>query len=230
MRKLSFVLLLTAVMLSGCGKNADPYDIQDEAADSLADQWMVDEAAATEPITEAHAEAEDGATPLDSFTYTIQEDGTAVILKYTGNETDVVITSHIGDAPVTEIGQYSFEAAWDVQSITLPDTVTVIGEQAFLDCSSLTSINIPEGVTELHRATFAGCSSLTEVTLPAGIVSTQEELFSGCMLENLYVLNPELTYASWGLEELDPKCTIHAPEGAAILAWAQENGFPTETT
>lgn len=227
MRKPLVILLLTAVLFCGCGKQSPDVQVQDEV-DSLVEQWLADEMETTQPVTDSSAEAEIGATPLDSFTYTIQEDGTAVILHFSGKETDVVISSHIGDAPVTEIGQYAFEAAWDVERITLPETVTVIGEQAFLDCSSLREINIPEGVTELRRATFAGCSSLERLTLPESVASTKEELFSGCMLTELFVLNPALTYESWGLEELDPKCTIHAPEGAAILAWAEENGFPTE--
>lgn len=226
MRRLSVVFLITAALLCGCNSGQVSPDTSIIDEDSLVEQWMADDTG-TQPVTDASAEAENGATPLESFTYTIREDGTAAILSYTGSETDVVITSHIGDAPVTEIGQYAFEAAWDVQSITLPETVTVIGEQAFLDCSSLTSINIPEGVTELRRAAFAGCSALESITLPANLTSTKEELFSGCMLTDLYVLNPALTYESWGLEELDPKCTVHAPEGAAILTWAEENGFPT---
>lgn len=227
MRKLSILLLLTAVLFCGCGQKSPDAEVQDEV-DSLVEQWMADEMETTQPVTDASAEAENGATPLDSFTYTIREDGTAAILKFSGKETEVVISSHIGDVPVTEIGQYAFEGAWDVERITLPDTITVIGEQAFLDCASLREINLPEGVTELRRATFAGCSSLESITLPESIASTKEELFSGCMLAELFVLNPALTYESWGLEELDPKCTIHAPEGAAILVWAQENGFPVE--
>ena len=220
------VILLTA-LLYGCSQSALPAETSEEKQeeDSLVEQWVGD--TTESPVTEADAKAEDGATPLDNFTYTIKDDGTAAILDYTGKEQEIIISSHIGDAPVTEIGDYAFEAAWDAQKIVIPDTVTIIGEQAFLDCSSLTDITIPAGVTELKRATFAGCSSLTVLTIPAGVTVTDEELLSGCVLTDLYVENPSLTYASWGLEELDPKCTIHAPEGAAILTWAQENGFPT---
>ncbi len=170
---------------------------------------------------------DEGATPLTSFHYEIHEDY-AVITDFIGEETEVVITSHIGDVPVTQIGQYAFEAAWDVTSIEIPDTVTFIGEQAFLDCESLTAIKIPEGVTALHRATFAGCLSLTELTIPGAVAETDEELFTACPLTDLYIKNPALPYASWGLEELESPCTIHAPEGAEIFVWAQANGFPME--
>ena len=230
MRKAAFFacLLIPAVLLCGCSKEAAESIAEQQEVDSLVEKWMADDST-TEAVTAASDEIDAGATPLDRFTYTIREDGTAAILKYKGSDKEVIVTSHIGEAPVTEIGQYAFEAAWDIETLTLPDTITAIGEQAFLDCDSMTSVNIPEGVTVLPRATFAGCSSLSELTIPASVTETQEELLSGCQLTDLHVLNPALTYQSWGLEDLDPKCTIHAPEGAAILQWAQENGFPTAT-
>ncbi len=113
-------------------------------------------------------------------------------------------------------------------SVEIPETVDFIGEQAFLDCESLETVNIPTKVTTLRRATFAGCTSLVEMTIPANVTATDEELFVACPLEVLYVENPDLPYASWGLEELEAPCTICAPEGAAILAWAERKGFPTE--
>ena len=232
MRRAFAAIVIPAVLLCGCGRQV-PDSRQEAPAeetteykdkDELVSEWMADETQ-TEPITAAAGEEiDDGATPLDAFEYTIREDGTAAILKYTGKDTAVVITSHIGDTPVTEIGQYAFEAAWDVQEIVLPDSVHFIGEQAFLDCESLTAVNIPS-VPVLYRATFAGCTSLSSVTIPASVTETYEELFSGCPIQDLYVENAALTYESWGLE--DAPCTVHAPEGAAIFDWAQSAGKST---
>ena len=131
---------------------------------------------------------------------------------------------------MTEIGQYAFEAKWDVESISIPETVSTIGEFAFMDCESLTQINIPYDVTALYRGTFAGCTSLTELVIPVSVQSADEELLTGCPLTDLYIDNSALTCTSWGLEALDPPCTIHAPAGAAALTWAEKNGFPTEET
>lgn len=223
MKKSGIFCLLLAAGMTLCACSKEP------TSSELVEEWMAD-ATETEPVTVAQQEADEidaGATPLSSFEYTIREDGTAEILRFTGKDTNVVITSRIGDAPVTEIAQYAFEAAWDVETVTLPESVTAIGEFAFMDCGSLTGINIPEGVTALYRGTFAGCGALTELTIPAAVAQTNEELLTGCPLTDLYVKNPQLSYSSWGLEELDPKCTIHAPAGAVILTWAQENGFPT---
>ncbi len=222
--RMTAVLLAAGMMLCACGKQ------EPETTSELVEEWMAD-ATETEPVTiaeQAEDEIDSGATSLDCFEYTIREDGTASIIRYTGKDPNVVITSHIGDAPVTEIEQYAFEAKFLVETVQLPESVTTIGEFAFMDCDSMTSINIPSGVTALHRGTFAGCVALTELTIPASVAETNEELLTGCQLTDLYVENPSLDYANWGLEDLEPKCTIHAPAGAAILTWAQANGFPTE--
>ena len=220
-------LLLTALtgclLLCGCGESLPM--TQDSAAPAGTETQQPTETAAPSEETTAPA-ADPGATSLESFTYEIRDDGTAVITKYKGKDKEVVVPSSIGEAAVTEIGQYAFEAAFSMERITLPEWLKTIGEQAFLDCDSLKDITIPEGVTSLPRAVFAGCTSLEQLILPASVTDTEEELLSGCALKDLYVMNPELTYANWGLEDMEEKCTIHAPEGAAILTWAEEHGFP----
>ncbi|MBR2283946.1 MAG: leucine-rich repeat domain-containing protein [Ruminococcus sp.] len=153
-----------------------------------------------------------------------ERDGGAVITKYTGSAEDVVIPGTLGGAPVTEIGYYSFEAKWDMHSVTVPDSVTTIGEFCFSDCSSLSSINIPEGVTVIERGAFAACTSIEELTIPAAVTEIHEEAFTACeSLVSLTIENPGLQYDSWGLEEL-PDVVVYAPAGSAVLQWAEQNG------
>lgn len=227
MRKyLTIAAFFAAALLTGCGTQPQESTVSESTTESATQ-------AATAEVTEAQPEEtteplfDENATPPESFAYEIK-DGYAVITDFKGKETEIIVPSRLEGVPVTQIGQYAFEASWNVVSVEIPETVDFIGEQAFLDCESLTSINIPDGVTALQRATFAGCLSLTELTIPASVTKTDEELFTACPLENLYVENPDLPYASWGLEELEFPCTIHAPEGAKILEWAESNDFPTE--
>ena len=65
------------------------------------------------------------------------------------------------DAPVTEIGDYTFTSCSSLTSVTIPNSVTKIGYSAFSSCSSLTSVTIPENVTEIGDGVFCYCSSLT---------------------------------------------------------------------
>lgn len=225
-KRLIFAAILAAAVLTGCGAQPQESAVSESTTESET-QAATAEATEAQPEETTEPLFDENATPPESFAYEIK-DGYAVITDFKGKETEIIVPSRLEGVPVTQIGQYAFEASWNVTSITIPDTVTLIGEQAFLDCESLEYINIPQGVTELQRATFAGCLSLTEMTIPASVTKTDEELFIACPLENLYVENAELPYASWGLEELEFPCTIHAPEGAKILEWAESNGVPTE--
>lgn len=206
-------------------------DTQEESASETEIDWSQYPTSkpAPETIVPDSVDIDGDSTSLDSFVYEIREEGFAVITDFIGSETVLHITSQIGGYPVREIGQYAFEASWDVTSVTLPDTLEIINEQAFADCESLTELHIPEGVTAIDRGAFSNCMALTTLTLPASLTETKEEILTNCLsLTDLYVLNPNLEYASWGLEDCETKCTIHAYEGAKILQWAEENDFPTE--
>lgn len=243
-------LLLLLTLFSGCNSQAIPQeedpapyaeiDGQEYDLDNLPENASYNPDDNTVYITPTTAPPEetiipeavdidDDATSLDSFTYEVFEDR-AVITGFTGSETEVVVPSHIGDYPVTEIGDYAFEAKWNITSITLPGDITKISEQAFADCESLTKINIPYPVTSIGRGAFSNCLSLTELTLPANVTETQEELFTGSGIQKLYILSRDLEYNNWGLEDAETKCTIYAQSGSAILTWAEENDFPFEAT
>ena len=158
------------------------------------------------------------------FEYVI-EGGNTKITKYVGNEQYVVIPDSIEGVPVTEISYYAFEANYDIVSVQIPESVTLIGEDAFMDCSSLAEVNIPEAVTGIDRGAFVACTSLTEVTIPQNVEYVHEEAFTACEgLTTLRILNPDLKYENWGLEDL-PDLIIYAPEGSEVLNWAQEKGF-----
>ena len=241
MKKLAVFCASVLILFTGCTSKPISQETQEPASPTESalpenasynpDENTIYVFPTTEPPEETvipdSVDIDAGATPLESLQYEVFEDR-AVIMDFTGSETDIVITSHIGSYPVTEIGHYAFEASWDVTSISLPDTITTISEQAFADCESLTGIAIPETVTFIGRGAFSNCTALTELTLPASVTNTQEEMLTGCALTDLYILNPTLVYNNWGLEDAETKCTIHAPAGSAMLDWAEKNGFPTE--
>ena len=229
---------IACLLFCGCNSASDSAPEQESVSEETAQEgaeteidWSLYPTSkpAPETIIPDSVDVDNTATSLDSFVYEIREEGFAVITDFTGSETELVVTSQIGGYPVKEIGQYAFEASWNVTSVTLPDTLEIINEQAFADCESLTELNIPEGVTVIYRGAFSNCTALTELTLPASLTETKEEILTNCLsLTDLYVLNPNLEYVSWGLEDCESKCTIHAPAGANILKWAEANGFPTE--
>ncbi|MDO4863766.1 MAG: leucine-rich repeat domain-containing protein [Ruminococcus sp.] len=232
MRKMVLVsaLLAFAVISAGCAEVSD-----ESASESAAQTTSADEA---EPVVEPDTFIDEFGNVYDEkptvhvrdvkessdFEYVI-EDGRTKITKYIGNEQYVAIPDSIEGVPVTEISYYAFEANYDVVSVQIPESVTLIGEDAFMDCASLAEVNIPEAVTGIDRGAFVACASLTEVTVPQNVAYVREEAFTACEgLTTLRIMNPDLKYENWGLEEL-PNLTIYAPEGSEVMRWAQEKGF-----
>lgn len=88
---------------------------------------------------------------------------------------EVVISS---DA--TSIGAGAFSGMYDMESISLPDTIETIGDSAFSRCSNLKEIDLPEGVLHIGAKAFYNCYNLQEIELPESLVSIGGNAFDGC--------------------------------------------------
>ena len=98
----------------------------------------------------------------DGFKYKLDtETKTAVLSKYSGSATEVVVPASVtyegASFTVTSLGDYCFIYCSSLTSITIPSSVTSLGEYCFEQCSSLTSITIPSSVTSLGTCCFSGC-------------------------------------------------------------------------
>ena len=220
MKKTLLTLLLAsaAAMAVGCSKAA-------ETQSQISEEVQPETEAATEletyePLVSVRERnIEEG----DVFDYEIYE-GRTIVTKYKGEAANVEIPAEIEGTPVCEIGFYCFEANYQLESVTLPESVDIIGEGAFMDCGSLSQINIPANLKEVQRGAFVGCVSLSEMTLPATVTRVQEEAFTACEgMTSLTIMNLDLAYESWGLEDL-PGLIVYAPEGSAAAAWASAMG------
>ena len=209
---LSLAMCTAAVCFASCGKTGKT----DKTTTSSAP------AEETQPTTVRPTERVRDIEEAGDFEYEIL-DGGAVITKYTGSDTDIVIPDQLEGCPVTSVGYYAFEAHYDITSVLLPETVKVISEGAFMDCSSLSQINLPDGLTNIERGAFVACVSLGDITLPASVVRVEEEAFTACEgISVLTILSPTLEYENWGLEDL-PELMVSAPEGSPMEEWAIAN-------
>lgn len=125
-----------------------------------------------------------------AFDYILNENGEAVLLKYTGYNTYVVLPKTVGFVGinygvVTELGADVFSGTY-AQKVIIPDTLKRIGNYAFRN-SDVSVVEIPESVTEIGNGAFYGCASLEALELPESVTDIGIKVFQGC--ENLKNLN-----------------------------------------
>jgi len=79
--------------------------------------------------------------PKDDFSYEISG-GKVKIVKYTGDESVIVVPERIDDAPVTTISKGAF-CGGGLRAVYLPDSVESIEQGAFDDCGGLSTLRLP---------------------------------------------------------------------------------------
>ena len=70
------------------------------------------------------------------YLYNINDDGTAVIVGYTGWDLSLVIPDRLKGHPVVSIGEEAFSDRDTLTVVTIPDSITSIDHAAFSDCDS----------------------------------------------------------------------------------------------
>ena len=137
--------------------------------------------------------AEEAPTKYTSgdYRYTLQPDGTAAIVKYTGSASILSIPDTLDGYAVTAIGNEAFRSCESLKNITIPDSVTSIGDGAFSGCSSLTSVTIPDGVTSIGGLAFSSCKSLTNISIPDSVTGMGVNPFIDCENLTQIIVSPD---------------------------------------
>lgn len=97
------------------------------------------------------------------------------------------------DAPLTEIGDYTFYKCTKLKSFTCPKSVTKIGRIAFSECSALETVKLPEGITSIGDRAFEYCSSLVNLNIPKGVKTIGTKAFLSCSSWTGEVDLPQIT-------------------------------------
>ena len=81
------------------------------------------------------------------YTYTLETDGTATIVGYSGKDTDLTLPGKLDGHVVAKLGDDALESQTSLQSVTIPESMTGIGDACFFGCSSLESFSVESGST-----------------------------------------------------------------------------------
>lgn len=127
----------------------------------------------------------------NNVTYTLDSNGLLTITaQKVQNRTQYAINAHAFngrtdikkikiESGVTEIGDYAFVDAVNLENIEIPDTIKSIGELSFNN-TGLSRINIPENA-EVGESAFRDCTKLTIANFKGDTLKTiGDDAFKGC--------------------------------------------------
>ncbi len=121
------------------------------------------------------------------FEYTVADDNTVTVTKYTGTNAKVTVPEKINSKTVTAIGSYAFCENTGITGVTLPKTLKAIKSHAFYGCSNLASINIPSTVESIGEYAFYGCSKMTSFSYPVSLKSAGSYIFQNTPVKTVTV-------------------------------------------
>ena len=111
------------------------------------------------------------------YEYAVNEDGTAKIIRYLKEESQIMVPSQLDGHPVTVIAEHAF--AYYVNSITsimLPDTVTDIEAGAFCN-TDIRAMELPESVRRIGEDAFYACTELERILIPRNVEEIAGNIF-----------------------------------------------------
>lgn len=106
------------------------------------------------------------------LSYVVLDNGTAQIVRYSGDKKNYTIPSKIDGKTVAVIGSHAFSSCPELESLTIPGTVRDIYECAVAYCPKLKKITVKEGnLKELDSMDVYCCRNLETVSLPENVSS-----------------------------------------------------------
>ena len=99
------------------------------------------------------------------YKYAVYDDGTAIIVEHTGDETEIIVPDMLGGYPVVAIASAAFYGNLNATSVTMGKNLEIIGSSAFNGCVQLSKVEIPETVWAIYPDAFTDTpwyNSLTE--------------------------------------------------------------------
>ena len=165
---------------------------------------------------------------LQTNTYIYDELG----VKYTSNGRILVsaprnLTSYRVREGTTIIAEDAFLCCYELQKISLPESLQVIGPSAFACCLKLCEVCMPNSIFSVGKEAFWGCSSLENVTLSDSMLKISEVTFLDCEKLKSISLPQSIMYIGdrafercTGLENVSlPNNLVYIGENAFRVCW-----------
>jgi len=115
------------------------------------------------------------------------------IVRYIGEDTEVIIPESIDSGDVKVIGKYAFNSNNKIESVIVPDSVSTLRSGAFGYCKNLKKVHLSNSIEKFIAGTFDGCDHLEEINIPDKVQELPAKLFRDCPIKKLYIGKSLLT-------------------------------------
>ena len=125
--------------------------------------------------------------------------GSATVMGYTGNPTDLVIPEEVKGVPVKFIDEKAFRYCESLKSVTFPSSIRKIGfdvavdggesgfDGSFTGCENLTTVQFqePSDLQLIGFGAFMDCGKLTSISIPEGTEKIAQNALTGTGIRKL---------------------------------------------
>ena len=116
----------------------------------------------------------------DDYVYGLKNDDTIAVVRYRGEETNIVLPTEYNKKPVTIVEKFAFKGKNKIVDVTFHSGIKHIGREAFDSCLRLKTLVLPEGVEVVERSAFNSCEVLEYVILPESLKDVGAWAFDNC--------------------------------------------------
>lgn len=220
------VLLLMAVVFSGCGKTEMTEPVETESEEAVPAETEVVE----ETEEESQEETEAAEVTDEDFQIFDLGDGTCEIGGCFVDSSVIEIPATINDLVVVGIGGSGLSGV-QAEQVILPDTVTYIGEAAFNNCENLKSVDLGLGLKSIAMRAFYNCPELENLAFPEGMEEVGMAIFSFSeKIGDVYIPESVTVCGAIANAELCPNLVVVTPAGSAAEEMAIAAGLPVRNS
>ena len=115
---------------------------------------------------------------------------------------------------ITELGQWAFDGATALTSVSLPESLEAIGPSAF-SYSAITQIKLPENMKEIQG--FSACTKLKSITFGENVTAIGDYCFSGCSALKEIQIPATVQELGHGCFQYTGLISVEVPQGIQTL-------------
>lgn len=100
---------------------------------------------------------------VEDYYFSIYEDGTADLTRYTGSKEVLKLPRTVGNNTVVGFGTKAFDGCEELKQVLIPPSVKSLPAKLFNNCPALESVYIPASVKSIGKNVISECPAFTTV-------------------------------------------------------------------